>query len=305
MSLADLAETRSRVGRSFVYRPRRQSASTNCPPNGQALTSLLALAILAELGLAQLEPDAPDSIHLQIEAMKAAFAQCRRHLADPDAMSSSADRLLEPSAVRALAGKIRRDRAAVPGPPPPADEGTVYLATGDADGRMVSLIQSNYLGFGSGVVVPGTGISMHNRGLGFQLDANHPSCVAGGKRPFHTIIVLTSSPATAARKWHSESSAGTRSHRSHVPIVLRSFVYGEATRRPATRPLPVRDRPLRGRARSSPRFRAWPTSWRERGHRLVKEITQALLFGGMIVRRLARGYCSASQTRANGRALGS
>jgi gamma-glutamyltranspeptidase len=84
--------------------------------------------------------------------------------------------------------RISRTGARPPGPHLVPEHGTVYLATADAEGRMVSFIQSNDLGFGSGVAVPGTGIALQNRALGFSLDPRHPNCVAGGKRPFHTIM---------------------------------------------------------------------------------------------------------------------
>src|SRR6185369_2141715 len=104
-----------------------------------------------------------------------------------NSMRIKASSMLDPAYLKSRARLIRRDRAgaAVAGVPP---SGTVYLTTADASGMMVSYIQSNYMGFGSGVVVPGTGISMQNRGFGFSLEPGHPNIVGGGKRPFHTII---------------------------------------------------------------------------------------------------------------------
>src|SRR5690606_24853421 len=96
--------------------------------------------------------------------------------------------LLDPAYLKARAGLIARDRASEPAHGEPMRGGTVYLTAADASGRMVSFIQSNFMGFGSGVVVPGTGISMQNRGWSFSLDPNHPNAVAPRKRPFHTII---------------------------------------------------------------------------------------------------------------------
>ena len=140
------------------------------PPNGPGLAALLALGILATLSAgAVCAPEHPDSVHLQIEAMKLAFAECRQHLADPARMTRRRPRrcwIRRGSSKYASA--IRADRAAAPRLLPPPDHGTVYISAADRQGRMVSLIQSNYLGFGSGVVVPGTGISLHNRGLGFS-----------------------------------------------------------------------------------------------------------------------------------------
>ena len=109
-------------------------------------------------------------------------------LPDAPAMRVDAHALLDDGYLDARAKCIDPARAAHPLPGAPPRGGTVYLAAGDADGRMVSLIQSNYMGFGSGVVVPGTGISLQNRGCGFTLAPGHPNVVAGGKRPFHTII---------------------------------------------------------------------------------------------------------------------
>src|SRR5262249_13164840 len=131
--------------------------------------------------------DSVESLHLQIEAMKIAFADVYEHVADANTMKIHGAMLLDAGYLKSRAQAIRADRAgqAVAGLPP---SGTVYLAAADASGMMVSYIQSNYMGFGSGVVVPGTGISLQNRAAGFSLAPGHPNLVAGGKRPFHTII---------------------------------------------------------------------------------------------------------------------
>lgn len=158
------------------------------PPNGQGLAALLALGILEHHPLAELPADSADSLHLQIEAMKLAFADAHRYVADPESMDVRAEDLLDPNYLAARARLIDPERASVPACGVPRRGGTVYLTAADESGMMVSLIQSNYYGFGSGLVVPGTGISLQNRGAGFVLEPGHPNVVAGGKRPFHTII---------------------------------------------------------------------------------------------------------------------
>ncbi len=125
--------------------------------------------------------------HLQIEAMKLAFADAYRYVADVEHMEVPVTALLDPGYLatrRALIGR----RARVPEPGRPPGGGTVYLASADRDGMMVSFIQSNYRGFGSGVVVPELGISMQNRAAGFTLEPGHPNEAAAGKRPRHTLI---------------------------------------------------------------------------------------------------------------------
>jgi gamma-glutamyltranspeptidase / glutathione hydrolase len=155
------------------------------PPNGQGLAALLALGILD--GLAMPEHGSADRYHLQIEAMKLAFADAHRYIADPDRADVPVAGLLDSDYVRQRRELIT-DKAAEPEPGQPARGGTVYLCAADSAGMMVSLIQSNYAGFGAHVVVPGTGVSLHNRGAAFTLDETHPNCLEGGKRPFHTII---------------------------------------------------------------------------------------------------------------------
>src|SRR5690606_6139950 len=126
-------------------------------------------------------------LHLIIEALKLAFADAHRYVADPDHAPVPVDRLLSKEYAagrRALISPTKALTDVAPGRPDLG--GTVYLCSADADGRMVSFIQSNYMGFGSGVVVPGTGIALQNRGHGFTLEEGHPNRVAPGKRPFHT-----------------------------------------------------------------------------------------------------------------------
>jgi gamma-glutamyltranspeptidase/glutathione hydrolase len=158
------------------------------PPNGQGISALMALAILRHFDLASLPPDSVASQHLQIEAMKLAFADAYRWISDPRTMPFPASALLEPAYIASRARLIDPSRAQNFGPGEPPRGGTVYLCAADQGGMMVSLIQSNYMGFGSGVVVPGTGISLQNRGAGFVLKQGHPNEVGGGKRPYHTII---------------------------------------------------------------------------------------------------------------------
>jgi gamma-glutamyltranspeptidase/glutathione hydrolase len=155
------------------------------PPNGQGIAALAALGILDGFNFAT--ATAEQRLHLQIEAIKLGFADAHAYVADPDAVPVPVRGLLDPAYLRARRDLIA-DTAGDPAPGDPAGGGTVYLCTADADGMMVSLIQSNYMGFGSFVAVPGYGFGLQNRGAGFSLDARHPNVVAGGKRPFHTII---------------------------------------------------------------------------------------------------------------------
>jgi gamma-glutamyltranspeptidase/glutathione hydrolase len=155
------------------------------PPNGQGLVALMALKILGKLKMNG--PDEPLDYHRKIEAIKLAFTDGMRHITDPKAMDIPVSVLLSD----ALADKRRvlmGDCALSPENIPMADHGTVYLCAADGDGGMVSYIQSNYMGFGSGVVIPGTGIAMQNRGANFSLDNNHANCLQPGKRTYHTII---------------------------------------------------------------------------------------------------------------------
>src|SRR5262249_7248328 len=147
------------------------------PPNCQGIAALIALGILRHLDMSSIPVDSADSYHVQLEAMKLAFADTWRNAADPAFMKVTFAEMLDDAYLAGRAKRIDMKRAQKPGPGIPRDGGTVYLTTADEKGMMLSFIQSNYKGFGSGVVVPGTGISLQNRGAGFVLTPGHPNQV--------------------------------------------------------------------------------------------------------------------------------
>ncbi|WP_458354166.1 gamma-glutamyltransferase [Peribacillus frigoritolerans] len=155
------------------------------PPNGQGIIALMALNILQ--GFDFPSKDSTDTYHKQIEAMKLAFACGKQYITDTKHMGVTIEELLSTSYGQQRKSLIG-SQACTPSPGTPPRGGTVYLATADGEGNMVSFIQSNYMGFGSGIVVPGTGIALQNRGYDFSLDPDHYNCLKGGKKTYHTII---------------------------------------------------------------------------------------------------------------------
>jgi len=194
------------------------------PPNGQGIAALMALGILKHLDVAAFPPDSAESRHLQIEAMKCAFADVYAHVADIRHMKVSPAQLLDPGYLAERAKLVRRDRATDFSHGTPPAGGTIYLSAADASGMMVSFIQSNYMGFGSGVVVPGTGVSLQNRGHCFSLDASHPNVVAPRKRPFQTII-----PAFLTKDGQPQMSfgvmGGNMQPQGHMQTLVRMLDY--------------------------------------------------------------------------------
>ena len=184
MELADLANFRPQWVEPIRANYRGYDV-WEIPPNGHGLVALLALNMLK--GFEFSERDTLSTYHRQIEAIKLAYADGLAHIADIGAMRVSVADLLS-DAYADQRRKLIGSHATLPVAGEPPRGGTVYLCTADADGNMVSFIQSNYMGFGSGLVVPGTGIALHNRGNNFTLDVDHPNCLAPGKRPYHTII---------------------------------------------------------------------------------------------------------------------
>jgi gamma-glutamyltranspeptidase/glutathione hydrolase len=166
------------------------------PPNSQGMTFLEILNIVEAYGLDGKAHNSADYVHVLVEAAKQAYADRDRYLADPEFSTVPVARLLSLDHARSLAARIRLDTVVRPvrdGDPERDGNGdTVYLCVVDKDGNAVSMIQSLYASFGSGVMLPGTGIVLHNRGALFSLEPDHPNVIAPGKRPFHTL-----SPAMA------------------------------------------------------------------------------------------------------------
>lgn len=158
------------------------------PPNGQGIAALMAVGILENFNLREMGLDTVAAQHLQIEAMKLAFADLYRYVSDPRTMTVTPEQMLDPAYLASRAKLIDPGKATNFGPGVPDAGGTIYLSAADESGMMISFIQSNYMGFGSGVVVPDTGISLQNRGVGFSMNPDSPNVVAPRKRPFHTII---------------------------------------------------------------------------------------------------------------------
>ncbi len=156
------------------------------PPNGQGMVALMALNVYAQKSPGPLWQNA-ETLHEQIEAMKLAFTDGQAFITEPEHMPISAEELLSEAYAKERSGVIGEE-ASDPKPYELPKGGTVYLAAADEEGNMISYIQSNYMGFGSGIVIPGTGISLQNRGHDFSLESDHPNVLQPGKRTYHTII---------------------------------------------------------------------------------------------------------------------
>ncbi|GAB4512124.1 MAG: gamma-glutamyltransferase family protein [Anaerolineae bacterium] len=160
------------------------------PPNGQGLAALMAMNIAEGFDLAALPWDSPERLHLMIEAMRLAFADARQYIADPAVYHAPLSGLLSQDYADERR-KLISPTAAMQPPAfgaPPSTSDTIYLCVVDGEGNGCSFINSLYMGFGSGIVAKGTGVFLQNRGANFVLDASHPNALAGGKRPYHTII---------------------------------------------------------------------------------------------------------------------
>ena len=197
------------------------------PPNGQGIAALMALGILSHTAIRDLDADDPRAFHLQIEAVKLALADAEAYVADADHMTNvTVADLLDDDYLASRAKQIDERRAQDVNAGAPKTGGTVYMSTADASGMMVSFIQSNYAGFGSGVAIPGTGISLQNRGFGFSLDPDSPNLVGPNKRPFHTIIPgFLMGPTGPLMSFGV--MGGPMQAQGHVQMVLRTQIWGQ------------------------------------------------------------------------------
>ena len=273
------------------------------PPAGQGIAALMALGMLGELDVSAAPVDSADSFHLQIEAMKLAFADARHYVADPRSMKVNSAELLDPQYLRARAQLIDRKRAQqyVPGKVGGSD--TIYLTAADADGMMVSYIQSNYMGFGSGVVIPETGISMQNRGACFTLDPDHWNRVGPRKRPFHTII-----PAFATREGDALMSFGVMGAdmqpQGHLQMIVRLVDYQQNPQAAADGPRwkVTLDGQIALEHAVAPEVAA---ELARRGHAIRHTERWNMEYGAaQLIYKLDDGYLAASEPRRDGQAVG-
>jgi gamma-glutamyltranspeptidase / glutathione hydrolase len=273
------------------------------PPNGQGIATLIALGMIEALEDTGDGPDDPETIHIAIEAMKLAFADVFKYVADPAAMGMPAEALLASSYLADRAKLIDRRRAGTPTYGAPKPGGTVYLAAADASGRMISFIQSNYMGFGSGVVAPG-GISLQNRGAGFVLEPGHVNEVGPRKRPFHTIIPGFVTNAAGAPVMAFGVMGGLMQAQGHLQMALRLLRYHQNPQAAADAP---RWRLLTGNTVAVERSMgtALIEALRSRGHDIVVDSPDSdFAFGGaQLVLRTEGGYIAGSDPRKDGQAV--
>jgi gamma-glutamyltranspeptidase / glutathione hydrolase len=280
------------------------------PPNGQGIAALIALGILEKFDMAALQVDGIASQHLQIEAMKLAFADVYAYVAEPRSMRLTPAQMLDDHYLASRAKLIDPKRAQDFGPGHGPTGGTIYLTAADESGMMVSFIQSNYMGFGSGVVVPGYGLSLQNRGHGFTLDPTRDNLVGPGKRPFHTII-----PAFLTKDGKPVMSfgimGGDMQPQAHMQTLVRMLDYRQNPQAACDAP---RWRYYGGSVNAEPGFDpATADGLRALGHQIAPFTDSYQDYGaGQFIWRLdegdgdpsVTGYAAASDPRRDGQAAG-
>jgi len=273
------------------------------PPNGQGIAALMALGMLENFDVASLPVDSPDSMHLKIEAMKLAFADINEYVSDISTMRITPAQMLDKAYLKQRAKLIDMKKAANPAHGNPAQGGTVYLTAADEAGMMVSYIQSNFSGFGSGVVVPGTGISLQNRGSGFKLKPGHANIVAPRKRPFHTII-----PGFLTKDGQPLMSfgvmGGSMQAQGHMQVVSRMVDYQQNPQAASDAPRWRIDSGVRvGVEYGVPAETV--AALTARGHDMPQADRWSTDFGrAQLIYKMDDGYFAASERRTDGQAVG-
>jgi gamma-glutamyltranspeptidase / glutathione hydrolase len=278
------------------------------PPNGQGIAALMALGMLEHFDLSAHGADSAESLHLQIEAMKLAFADVYAYVADPRYMTQvTPQSLLDPSYLASRAKMIQTNKATHFNHGTPPTGGTIYLTAADENGMMVSYIQSNYMGFGSGVVVPGTGVSLQNRGHGFSLDTKHQNCVAPGKRPFQTII-----PAFLTKDGKPQMSfgvmGGNMQPQGHIQTLIRMLDYKQNPQAACDAPRWKVNRGLEVDAENTMNPKV-VEQLKAMGHNMIRTEDSYMDFGsGQFIWKQSQtqddGYIAASDSRRDGCAVG-
>ncbi len=277
------------------------------PPNNQGIAALEMLRILEPFDLKAMGHNSAPYLHHLIEAKKLAYADLDRFVGDADHLDMPAERMLTDEFIAERRSHLDAGKAqlrADPGPLRTSSE-TIYLTTADAEGNMVSLINSNYDAFGSGIVVPGLGFALHNRGAGFTLSPGLPNTVAPLKRPFHTLIpaFVTKTENGSEQPYMSFGlMGGGMQAQGHVQFLLNLLVFGMDVQQAIDA---ARFRHLDGLrvAIEAPVAEDVRVALRAMGHQIVDERTVA--FGGaQAIIRLPKGYAAGSDPRKDGMAVG-
>jgi gamma-glutamyltranspeptidase/glutathione hydrolase len=272
------------------------------PPAGQGIAALQMLKMLEGIDFSGMVHNSSEYLHTLIEAKKLAYADLARYVADPDHMDVRPRALLDPDYLARRAALIDPDRAmerAEPGPLT-TESDTVYLTVADRDGNMVSFINSVSWYFGSGVVVPGTGVILQNRGAGFTLEEGHPNRIGPNKRPFHTII-----PAFVTQQgepWLSYGvMSGSMQPQGHVQVLLNLVEFGMDPQEAVDA---ARFRHLSGKRVAVENLHPEvAASLSGLGHELV--VPTGIAFGGaQAILKLERGWAAGSDPRKDGMASG-
>lgn len=318
LALDDLKDHRSEWVEALSV-PYRGYEVWELPPNGQGIAALQMLRILEGFDLTSMGFGSAQATHVQVEAKKLVYEDRARFYADPSFSSVPLEGLLSEEYAKVRRALMDQDHAAQKvrhGDPTLQDGDTVYLTVADAEGNVVSWIQSNYTGFGSGIVPSGTGFCLQNRGNLFHLDSSHPNAYAPGKRPFHTII-----PAMMTREGQPVLSfgvmGGAMQPQGHVQIVTNLIDFGMNVQEAGDAPRWRHDGSSEptgvlsqdgGVVHLESQFRDVGSDLSDRGHRVVIDAGGYGGYQGIWIEAIgdeaARIYRGGSESRKDGLAIG-